>query len=321
MRVERAATDPANASRFSYNDRVEGSSTYGFGPETYAALAELALIVQDSLDAPWSVAMMAARTGFAPDHLAHAFRAIFGAPPMAYVRRLRLERAAYELAVAPERSLERVAEAAGYGSSAAFRRAFTRAFGRAPSDVRRVEGRVRRLGPKPVLGPVSGLAHPTLGPPEVVRLDALRAVSLRVPSVEVDDMLRAWQRFVTMTPAPSGPWARGLTSPPQGWVTRSGTREFRCIALTAGRSRVPTPPLEPWRMASAWCARFAFTGSPLAIPAAFDWIFRAWLPKSGMRYAFAPTVTLFDETGRPRPRGVVDARIWIPVERLRARRT
>src|SRR5207237_10415117 len=70
---------------------------YPSGPATFAAIAELVLILQDQLDTAWTLEAMAARAGFAPHHLAHAFREHVGAPPLAYLRRLRLERAAYQL--------------------------------------------------------------------------------------------------------------------------------------------------------------------------------------------------------------------------------
>src|SRR5689334_24381065 len=77
------------------------SVRYPSGPATYAAIGELVLILADQLDSPWTLEAMAERAGFAPHHLAHAFRQHVGVPPLAYVRRLRLERAAHQLRAMP----------------------------------------------------------------------------------------------------------------------------------------------------------------------------------------------------------------------------
>ncbi len=78
---------------------------------------------------------LARRAGFSPHHFHRVFRGMLGESVMAYVRRLRLERAALRLKHGAE-SVSVVALGSGYGSHEAFTRAFRERFGVAPSDFR-----------------------------------------------------------------------------------------------------------------------------------------------------------------------------------------
>src|SRR6478752_9051983 len=95
-------------------------------------LRELIDLVLRSLDDDVSGAELAARAHFSRDHLDRLLAAATGESPVALRRRLLLERAAWQLSHG-ERG---VAAAAGYGSAAAFSRAFARAFGAPPSSYR-----------------------------------------------------------------------------------------------------------------------------------------------------------------------------------------
>ncbi|MFD8644250.1 GlxA family transcriptional regulator [Streptomyces zaomyceticus] len=83
-----------------------------------------------------SVEALAARARLSPRHFARAFQAETGTTPGRYVDRVRLEHAR-RLLEETSRGVEEVARAAGYGTSEAMRRAFTKALGTAPADYRR----------------------------------------------------------------------------------------------------------------------------------------------------------------------------------------
>ena len=96
-------------------------------------LRELLDLVLGSLDDPEADGRaLAGRAHFSRDHLDRLLAAATGESPVALRRRLLLERAAWQLSTGTTTPSE-AAAAAGYGSLAAFSRAFSRAYGVAPS--------------------------------------------------------------------------------------------------------------------------------------------------------------------------------------------
>jgi AraC-like DNA-binding protein len=97
-------------------------------------LRDLIDLVLDSLDDPRTDgAALAGRAHFSRDHLDRLLAAATGESPVALRRRLLLERAAWQLRNGAARPSS-AAAAAGYGSLAAFSRAFARAYGAPPSE-------------------------------------------------------------------------------------------------------------------------------------------------------------------------------------------
>jgi AraC family transcriptional regulator len=98
------------------------------------------LVLQEilaQLDRPQALDRLAARAAASPWHFHRTFRELTGESLDACVRRLRLERAAWQLRQPGSRVTD-VALDAGFGSPEAFTRAFTRAFGLGPSRQRRL---------------------------------------------------------------------------------------------------------------------------------------------------------------------------------------
>jgi AraC family transcriptional regulator len=139
---------------------------------------------------------LARAAAFSPDHLARLLTRATGEPPAALRRRLLLERAAWQLrhgATAAE-----AAAAAGYGSQAAFTRAFARAFGAPPT---RYDGGHRLPAPNGIhFHPPGGLLVP--GPRtgrdvadrllhhHLDRVRELLAVAARLPAQALERPLR-----------------------------------------------------------------------------------------------------------------------------------
>lgn len=86
----------------------------------------------------WTVAALASRAGMSRSPFAASFAKLVGEPPLSYVFRWRMQRAA-GLLRDRSLSLAEVAERVGYDSEAAFHRAFKRATGDAPGAWRRRE--------------------------------------------------------------------------------------------------------------------------------------------------------------------------------------
>jgi AraC-like DNA-binding protein len=85
---------------------------------------------------PWTISNLARRVGLSRTQLAERFRHFVGESPMAYLTQWRLKLGA-EILRSTENSVAEVAAAVGYGSEAAFNRAFRREFDCPPAQFRR----------------------------------------------------------------------------------------------------------------------------------------------------------------------------------------
>jgi AraC family transcriptional regulator len=301
---------------------AETTPRYTVGDGTFRAIAELVAVLQDGLDTDWSVDSMAAKAGYDVFHFAHAFREVIGVAPAQYLRTLRLERAVHDL-FHEDKSLPTIAGQAGYASVEAFRRAFTRAFGKAPLAYRKagLAWNSPRTQGVTVAQPPDARALADV-PPEILdgpvleEIGPLRGVAVRAGEGDAG-IAEAYFRLV-MRMGPCGPWERGTVTPPQGWASASGLREFSCVQWTANPPAQLRPHLEPWRLRRTLFARFTFDGKNERIRPAIDWLFARWLPASGFRRSFEASLTSFDESDWPaRCMLSTRARVYVPITPLR----
>jgi AraC-like DNA-binding protein len=95
----------------------------------------LALLHKEPAD-PWTISNLARRVGVSRTRFAERFRHFLEESPMAYLTRWRLKLGA-EILQSTENSVAEVAATVGYGSEAAFNRAFKREFDYPPAQFRR----------------------------------------------------------------------------------------------------------------------------------------------------------------------------------------
>ncbi|WP_374379957.1 cupin domain-containing protein [Dongia sp.] len=110
-----------------------------------AALADPALgrcltLIHEDPTFDWSVEKLAAQSGLSRSALADRFDAVLGIAPMRYVRAWRLSLARSALR-SGNKGVSAIAFEAGYGTEAAFNRAFARAFGLPPAAWRQAARR------------------------------------------------------------------------------------------------------------------------------------------------------------------------------------
>jgi AraC family transcriptional regulator len=98
-------------------------------------LIPLLLDVQQQLDGDIRLESLARRYGYSPFHFHRFFSGAVGETPKQHVDRLRLERAAYKLAITDDAVLE-IALDVGFKNHETFSRAFKRAFDCSPKDYR-----------------------------------------------------------------------------------------------------------------------------------------------------------------------------------------
>jgi len=99
-------------------------------------IARVLKLLRAQPEARWRIDDLARAAGMSRTSFTVRFRAAVGLPPISYLTRLRLTRAAGYLATTTK-SVAHVARLVGYDSEASFSKAFSRAFGRPPGDYRR----------------------------------------------------------------------------------------------------------------------------------------------------------------------------------------
>lgn len=86
--------------------------------------------------ASWTVASLAQAAGLSRAAFAERFGKAFGEPPLRVINRMRLQQAS-DMLLRSNASLSDIAGEIGFGSAAAFVRAFTRQFGKTPGQWRK----------------------------------------------------------------------------------------------------------------------------------------------------------------------------------------
>ena len=285
-------------------------------PLAWHVIAEVVQRMQNDLDRDWSLEQAAAAAGYEVHHFAHVFRDAVGLPPLRYVRQLRLERSAHELLANPSQPIGEIGARAGYASVEAYGRAFRRAFAISPRAFRR-EARLRAgeresdPPPRPDGGRVDFPPH--LHPdPIIERVGPVHAWAVRVPSFELDEVGAAVALLMSRLP-PDGPWQLGGISQPWGWETTMGT-ELSVFRRIEPPAPPPEPPVTLSRTPRGWYARFDYEGPIDQVADICTWIIRTWVPRAGLRQAFAPLFTLL-ETPMLDPTAA-HLRIHAPIEPL-----
>jgi transcriptional regulator GlxA family with amidase domain len=119
-----------------YLKRTGGQMQYSeplqFQARATDRFADLAAWLVSNLKKDLSVDVMAERVGLGPRHFSRKFKSVFGAAPADYVEALRLDESRKRLG-APNQTIDSIAASVGYASADAYRRAFERRFGVAPS--------------------------------------------------------------------------------------------------------------------------------------------------------------------------------------------
>ena len=99
------------------------------------AILSTLIHIQTHLESSLNLDMLAERAGFSAYHYHRIFREIIGEPLKEYIRRLRIERAAYRLKISEDTILH-IALDAGFKTHESFTRAFTRQFHITPNEFR-----------------------------------------------------------------------------------------------------------------------------------------------------------------------------------------
>lgn len=245
--------------------------------------------IYDHLDEDLDFARLAEVACLSPHHWHRIYHALHGETVFATVRRLRLQRAAYELKQTTF-SVERIAARAKYDSAAAFSRVFKEKFGMPPARYRREGGYAKAT----IAQPLKGHVMQEIGIRQAPAL-TVAGIPHRGPYMEIGRAFDQLHNVIT---------TRGLYGPGQHNVAvyfdeAAITPPEKCRSL-AGRSVGPQtpiePPLERLELAAGEHAVLRHRGPYAELGAAYDWLFGVWLPGSGREAADRPCYEIYINT-------------------------
>jgi AraC family transcriptional regulator len=262
----------------------------------------IALIAADPARSP-TLEELAAAAAFSPFHFHRIYRQLTGETPAETLARERLSRAAAML-VRGAPPVAQVARRCGYGSAAAFTRAFRSAYGIPPAAYRDAGGIGAPIGTRPPDSKETGMYDITIREEPALRLAALPHRGPYGAIGTVFDRLAAWAAARGL----AGPGTRfiGLYHDDPGSVPAAELRAEAAVTVPDGveaSDGVHILDLPPTRLAT-----LVFKGPYAELEGAYTWLYRDWLPTSGEEPADQP----------PREEYLNDCRSLPPAEWLTA---
>jgi AraC family transcriptional regulator len=251
----------------------------GYGRRIARAIA---LIAADPARNP-GLEELAAAAAFSPFHFHRIYREITGETPAETLARERLSRAALLLAK-EALPVAVVAKRCGYGSAAAFTRAFRAAYGIPPAAYRDSGGIGSTLPARIATPTETGMFDIEIRVEPALHLAAL---SHRGPYGQIGtvfDRLMAWavaRRLV-------GPATRfiGLYHDDPSTVPARDLRSDACLTVPAGAD--PADGVRILDLPASRVAVLVFKGPYAELERAYSWLYRDWLPASGEEPADQP---------------------------------
>jgi AraC family transcriptional regulator len=272
--------------------------------------------IDQHLDEPVSLAVLAEACGLSPFHFARLFTALIGSSPVAYARRARLVMAARRLVRRPAPRLIDLALDSGFESQEAFTRAFVRSFGVPPGRFRRAFATLNEREYQTMNETTIDLDATLEASPEPVQHEGFRVVGLSgtYDSENRHEIPHLWDRLVPHLPVPgqSGREAYGIC-----W-SKGPEVPFRYMAAVAVAADAPVPDgLEAFAIPEQTYLVFRqkVTAGPFhpQVAAAMGEIWGRRLPASGHRPSGGPDFERYPADLVP---GVTDGTMeyYIPVE-------
>jgi AraC family transcriptional regulator len=246
------------------------------------------LYVQEHLDGDLSLDRLARVAHFSPCHFHRIFKAVVGEGTHEYVRRLRLESAAFALKTT-DRSVVQVALDAGYGTHEAFTRAFRQTFDVSPSQY--------RAGRRCIPRPQETETMTTLSNPPTVKIETV--VPRRVACIRhVGPYAECGPTFGRISA-----WAaqRGLFGPrtlvlgifhDDPDVTPADKLRCDC-GVTVADNVMGDGDVGIQSIPGGECAVLTHKGPYSGLPDTYRWLFGTWLPASGREPGDAPSYEVY----------------------------
>jgi AraC family transcriptional regulator len=269
-----------------------------FGGRTNYAkrLARVTAYIYEHLDEDIDLAVLAEVACLSPWHWHRIYHALYGETVATTVRRLRLQRAAADLANTTL-AVEDIARRAHYDAVPSFSRAFRAAYGLPPAQYRERGGHAR-------FAEHANDGVNAMFPIEIVKLPALRlaAVGHVGPYIQIgqafDQLFGTLAARGQITP---GVRSIGVYLDDPSAVPAERLRAHAGIVIDDGFTMAP--PLEPVTVRAGAYAVLRHKGPYADMRAAYDWLFGEWLVRAGHEADDAPAFEEYLNNPRDTPPG------------------
>ncbi|GAA0775267.1 AraC family transcriptional regulator [Roseibium denhamense] len=242
--------------------------------------------IYDHLDEDIDLNTLAEVAALSPWHWHRVWQSLYGESIFSMVKRLRLHRAASDLAYTA-RPVSEIARRAGYSSSEAFGRSFKTAYRQSPSQYR-----VSRMRPNDDLNAlITWKGHTDMYEVSIRDLPAERIASLPHKGSYME-IGRAFETLVGILVS------RGLVAQILGMKayyfsdpTHVAEEDLRsCAGAVVAEGFPIEAPLEAYESRGGRYAVLTHVGPYAELKAAYDWLYGHWLPQSGQTPADAPCI-------------------------------
>lgn len=259
-----------------------------------------------ALEDPWPLARLAAVAGYSPYHFHRLFVRAMGETPQRFVARARAERAAALLHADPALTLTEAAAAVGFATPSQLSRAFRARFGMPPSDWDRV-GPLHERAQNPALAdlPLLG-AEDTAGGSAAVSVRQLPGFGFAYRRIldpyGSSRLLDAWGELASWAGGRAGSGPAGHRLVGMSWDDPDVVPAASCrydLGVTVD-VRGPAPPASTVRwVPSGRVAALRVRGDLAAVDAAWQALYRSWLPASAYVRASMPAMEWFHADPAP----------------------
>ncbi|WP_028450465.1 AraC family transcriptional regulator [Chitinibacter tainanensis] len=254
----------------------------------------------------YSLEQLAAAAHFSPYHFHRIYREMMGESVGATQQRLRLLQAARSLGQTPAQQLERLARRSGYGSSAAFVRAFAASYGHTPGAYRRMRLQVlqRHLQQEPSMYPIR--LHTQTSPLPLALCPHLG------PYIQIGEAFAKLQLHKTSLPV-SLPlrWFGLYFDDPQSVAPE----QLRSAAALTVNADAPLPAgIEAFALPAGRYAVLEHIGPYSELEQAYQWLYGVWLPASGEQPGNVPVIEQYLNLPIDTPPTELRTEIWVALQ-------
>ncbi|QKJ66399.1 AraC family transcriptional regulator [Deefgea piscis] len=250
----------------------------------------------------YSLEQIADVAHFSPFHFHRIYREMMGETVTATQQRLRLHFASRDLAQASDWSLLRIAQRAGYQSSAAFVRSFAAAYGVTPGAYRRQRWQDLQFKINQEMDMYT-VEFRTLAAP--IHLATRRH---RGAYLQIGEAFSLLQLALQAQVAPDARWF-GLYFDDPKTVAEGQLRSDAAVEIK-GTASLPAD-IGQAQIPAARYAVIEHIGPYSELERAYHWLFGVWLPQSGEQAASVPTIEQYLNDPSNTPPKDLRTEIWL----------